>query len=172
MTALRLRSRLAILMLSLFAAGVAVGAAEAAPEGSGLPLPRFVSLRADEVNMRIGPGVQYPVEWVYTRQRLPVEVIAEYRTWRKIRDWEGTQGWIHQSMLDGRRTAVVIGSARTLRQEANVKSAAVARVEAGVIVNLLACPKSSTWCKVDADGHVGWLRRVEFWGTQRNEVIE
>ena len=69
-----------------------------------LPLPRFVSLRANQVRLRTGPGVQYPIEWVYQRQYLPVEIIAEYRTWRKIRDWQSTQGWVHQSMLSGNRT--------------------------------------------------------------------
>ena len=70
-------------------------------KGTGLALPRFVSLRADEVNLRTGPGVQYPVDWVYLRQHLPVQIIAEFDTWRKIRDWQGTQGWVHQSMVSG-----------------------------------------------------------------------
>src|SRR3989338_854435 len=78
-------------------------------ETSGLPLPRFASLRAGEVNVRTGPGVQYPVDWVFQRQGLPVAVIAEYRTWRKIRDWQGTQGWVHPSPLAGKRTVIVIG---------------------------------------------------------------
>ncbi len=73
-------------------------------KSTGLPLPRYVSLRAEEVNMRTGPGVRYPVDWVYKRRNLPVEIIAEFGTWRKIRDVEGAQGWIHQSMLSNRRT--------------------------------------------------------------------
>ena len=84
---------LAFLLLILFAANAFC--VQALAEGSGLPLPRFVSLRADQVNLRTGPGVQYPVEWVYQRKDLPVEIIAEYRTWRKIRDWQSTQGWVH-----------------------------------------------------------------------------
>ena len=92
-----------------------ISTAQAQTNGSGLPLPRFVSLRAAEVNMRTGPGVQYPVEWVYRRQALPMEVIAEYGTWRKVRDWQGTQGWVHQSMLGGRRTLIVTGKVRTVR---------------------------------------------------------
>ena len=67
-------------------------------QGSGLPLPRFVSMRTAEINLRTGPGVQYPIEWVYRRQHLPVEIIAEFRTWRKIRDWQGAQGWVHQGI--------------------------------------------------------------------------
>ncbi len=159
-----------VLMYVMTAAGVP--SAWAAPEGSGLPLPRFVSLRANEVNMRTGPGVQYPVEWVYSRQKLPMEVIAEYRTWRKVRDWQGTQGWIHQSMLDGRRTIVITGNTRTLRFGADVKSAPVAQMETGVVAHLLECPGANSWCKVESEGHEGWLRRVEFWGVQRNEIIK
>ncbi len=144
----------------------------AAPEGTGLPLPRFVHLRAGEVNMRTGPGVQYPVEWVYQRQNLPLEVIAEHRTWRKIRDWQGAQGWVHQSMLGGRRTVVVTGAVRTLRDSADAKSAPVARAEPGVVGQLLECPKGGGWCRVEVEGFKGWLRRVDFWGVRRNEVVE
>ncbi len=147
-------------------------AALAQTNGSGLPLPRFVSLRAGEVNMRTGPGVQYPVEWVYRRQSLPMEVIAEYGTWRKVRDWQGTQGWVHQSMLGGRRTLIVTGKVRTLRSRQNTQSPPVARLEPGVIGRLLECPQDGAWCRIDAEGREGWLRRVEFWGIYRSETLE
>ncbi len=146
--------------------------ASAAPEGTGLPLPRFVHLRAGEVNMRTGPGVQYPVEWVYQRQNLPLEVIAEHRTWRKVRDWQGTQGWVHQSMLGGRRTLIVTGAVRTLRDKADARSAPVARAEPGVVGRLLECPKGSGWCRVEVEGLKGWLRRVDFWGARPTELVE
>lgn len=139
---------------------------------SGLPLPRFVSLRSSEVNLRTGPGVQYPVDWVYNRQKLPVEVIAEYDTWRKIRDWQGTQGWVHQSMLTGQRTVIIIGDTRTLRLKPEAESAAIAQAEASVIGKLLQCPNQLEWCKVDVDGFEGWIRRVEIWGLHRNELVE
>jgi len=154
---------------TLFAAPAVTFAAE---EASGLPLPRFVSLRADQVNLRTGPGVQYPIDWVYQRQRLPVEIIAEYRTWRKIRDWQSTPGWVHQSMLSGKRTAIVIGKTRTLRAEASAKSKAVARVDAGAIADVIECPASGGWCRLEANGIKGWLRKVEFWGAYRDEVVE
>ena len=160
-----------LLALLLVAWAALIPAIQAAPEGTGLPLPRFVNLRASEANMRTGPGVQYPVEWVFVRQDLPLEVIAEYRTWRKVRDWQGTQGWMHQSMLDNRRTVIVTGTLRTLRQRSDTQSAARARVEAGVIGHLLECPDGSGWCKVEIDGFEGWLRRVEFWGAYDKEVL-
>jgi SH3-like domain-containing protein len=151
---------------------LSIGGGWAAPAGSGLPLPRFVSLRAQEVNMRAGPGVQYPVEWVYKRRYLPVEIIAEYQTWRKVRDWQGTQGWMHQSMLGGRRSVIVTGTTRTLRAEPDVKSRAIARMEPGVIGKLEKCPAEGGWCRVEIDGRRGWLRRVEFWGVQSSEAVE
>ena len=75
---------------------------------SGLTLPRFVSLRASEVNMRTGPGTRYPIAWVYKQRNLPVEIVDEFDTWRRIRDWEGSEGWVHQSMLHGRRSIMVV----------------------------------------------------------------
>ncbi|MBC8339811.1 MAG: hypothetical protein ISR51_06845 [Rhodospirillales bacterium] len=146
--------------------------AQAQGKGTGLPLPRFVSLRAGEVNLRTGPGVQYPVDWVYLRQHLPVEIIAEYGTWRKIRDWQGTQGWVHQSMVSGARTFIVIGETRTLRRKPDSKSGAIAKIEAGAIGKLLSCPDLDGWCRIEAGNRKGFLRRVEFWGVLRNEVME
>lgn len=152
------------------------GAAETRPgtgaETSGLPLPRFASLRSGEVNVRTGPGVQYPVDWVFQRQGMPVEIIAEYRTWRKIRDWQGTQGWVHQSLLAGRRTVIVIGGARALRTKPEADAKAVAEMEAGVVANLVSCPEQSAWCRLEVDGFDGWLRRVDFWGTLKDEITE
>ena len=146
--------------------------AVAQTQTTGLPLPRYVSIRAGEVNLRTGPGVQYPVEWVFQRQKLPLEIIKEYRTWRLIRDWEGTQGWMHQSMLSGTRTFMVTGKPRTLRARPEAKSRAVAIMEPGAIGELMSCPTAAGWCWVKADNIDGWLRRVEFWGAYRNEVFE
>ncbi len=168
-----LQTRLNVFLGVLLLAGLAgAPALMAAGKGTGLPLPRFVSLRANEVNLRTGPGVQYPVDWVYLRQKLPVEIIAEYGTWRKVRDWQGTQGWVHQSMVAGLRTFIVTGATRTVRRKGDAKSPAVATLEAGVIGNLLSCPDLNGWCRVEVAGNKGWLRRVDFWGVLRSEVME
>ena len=141
-------------------------------QSTGLPLPRFVSLRAGEVNMRTGPGVQYPVEWVYRRRQLPMEVIAEYGTWRKVRDWQGTQGWIHQSMLTGKRTFVITSTVRNLRRKPDANSSTEARAEAGAVGEIKSCSKGEGWCQVEIGRYGGWLRRVDFWGVYQNEKIE
>lgn len=148
------------------------GIASAQTKATGLPLPRFVSLRSSEVNMRTGPGIQYPVEWVYHRQQLPMEVIAEYGTWRKVRDWENNQGWIHQAMLSGRRTVIVTGASQTLRSEANSRSLPIALLEPTVTSTLKACSEKSSWCQIEFSKYKGWLERTQFWGVYRNEGIE
>ena len=152
--------------------GAAPGAPPRAGQGSGLPLPRFVSLRASEVNMRTGPGVRYPVDWVYKRRQLPVEVVAEFGTWRKVRDGRGTQGWIHLSMLSGHRSMQITGQARILRAEAESHAVGIARIEPGVIGQLLGCPESTGWCRVKVGRFEGWLRRAEFWGAYPGEAVE
>jgi SH3-like domain-containing protein len=134
-----------------------------------LPVPRFVSLRSDEVNLRAGPGRQYPVEWVLRRRNLPVEILAEFELWRKIRDPQGAEGWVHHSMLSGRRRAVIAGQMRTLLRRPDPQSNPVARVEAGVVADLLEC--EGEWCRLDAGGFRGWLRRAEIWGVYANEAL-
>ncbi len=140
------------------------------PGRTGLPLPRFVSLRANEVNLRTGPGVRYPIDWVYRRRDLPVEIIDEHETWRRIRDWEGTIGWVHQSMLQGARKAMVTGELRILRKLPKRAAAPIARVEPGVIARLEAC--EGGWCKVSLEGLSGWLERHEFYGVYPREKVE
>ena|SRR5262245_6243951 len=144
-------------------------AAETFGSETKLPIPRFVSLRSGEVNLRTGPGTNYPVDWVFVRRGLPVEIIGEFDVWRKIRDWQGTVGWVHQSMLDGRRTARITGVDRELRREPAEDAAVVARVAPGVIGRLLECDAS--WCELDAEGYRGWLKRDEFWGVYPDEKV-
>ncbi len=139
------------------------------PGRTGLPLPRFVSLRAAEVNLRIGPGVRYPIDWVYHRRGLPVEVIDEFETWRHIRDHEGTTGWVHQSMLDGRRSVLVKPEAVLLRRRPAANAGAVVLLEPGVIAYLEGC--EGVWCQVAVERHAGWLRRVEVFGLYPDETL-
>lgn len=141
-------------------------------ETSGLPLPRFVSLRSDEVNLRTGPGQRYPIDWIYSRKDLPVEVIAEFEAWRKIRDWQGTEGWVHQTMLQSRRMMVVLGQPRLLRAGDSDGANVVAQVEPGVLGRLLQCPRNRDYCRVEIQHTQGWLRRDEFWGINKGEWLE
>ncbi len=142
----------------------------APPGRTGLPLPRFVTLRADEVNLRIGPGIRYPIDWVYHRAGLPVEIIDEFDTWRRIRDWQGTEGWVHQSMVQGRRGILVTGKRHTLRRRPEAGAPGVALVDAGVVGVLERC--ETDWCEVTVDGYSGWLERGAFYGLYPGEKVE
>lgn len=141
---------------------------------SGLPVPRFVSLRAEQVNMRTGPGDTHPVAWVYARRDLPVEITAEHKNWRRIRDREGAEGWVHQSLLSGRRTAMVAEARQPMRADPSEQAAVVALVDPGVVVRLVKCPKATAYCRVHTgeSGYEGWLRRVALWGLYPNEDID
>jgi SH3-like domain-containing protein len=136
---------------------------------SGLPVPRFVSLDADPVNVRFGPGRQYPVNWVFAREGLPVMIVAEFDNWRKIRDHEGKEGWIHSSLLSSRRTFMVSGDIRELRRTASEDARVVLRAEPGVVGDLLNC--QGEWCHVEIEGRRGWLQRPDLWGVLPDEVI-
>jgi len=139
------------------------------PGRTGLPLPRFVSLRASEVNLRTGPGVRYPIDWVYQRRGLPVEVIDEFKTWRRIRDHEGTMGWVHQTMLDGRRGVLIVDEIGILRRAPEPDAAMVARLEPGVVARLERC--ETLWCQVTVERLSGWLPRKAFYGLYPGEVL-
>ncbi|WP_299397619.1 SH3 domain-containing protein [Pelagibius sp.] len=143
-------------------------AARPSPPGrTGLPLPRFVSLRASEVNLRSGPGTRYPIDWVYRRSGMPVEIIDEFDTWRRIRDWQGTEGWVHQSMVQGRRSVLITGQRRTLKRRPEAAAPGVAMLDAGVIAALERCRDG--WCEVSAGGYSGWLPRDSFYGLYPDE---
>jgi SH3-like domain-containing protein len=153
--------------------------ARSATSGSGLPLPRFVSLKSDRVNLRSGPGTDYPTAWVYRRAGLPVEVIKEFETWRQVRDADGATGWVLQSLLSGRRTALVlpwdikpdkpVPQVDIYRSDSQ-SSQAVAKVEAGVIANIHDC--DGRWCQVTIDEYRGYLEQKKLWGIYENEVVK
>ena len=138
---------------------------------TGLPIPRFVSLRSNQVNLRTGPGTKYPVEWVYLKSDLPVEITEEFETWRRIKDSEGREGWIFQSMLSGRRTVRVTRDALLLRA-ANANALPLAKVEKGAVGKLTTCPAGIFLCKVDFGSFQGWLPKESLWGVYKNEVFE
>ncbi|MCW2244783.1 SH3-like domain-containing protein [Azospirillum fermentarium] len=161
---------LGLIVAAAVPAPVALANEGVGPKTSGLPVPRFVTLRSNEVNVRTGPGSRYPIEWVFTRKDMPVEITQEFDTWRRIRDWEGSEGWVHQSMLSGRRGAVITGEVRTLREEPSQASAVVARAKPGVIGALKKCLNG--WCQVDIQGYRGWLAQSEFWGAYPNEKVD
>lgn len=146
------------------------GAAITHAQGA-LPIPRFVSLRSHEVNVRTGPGMRYPVVWVFVREGLPVEVIATFDVWRKVRDIDGIEGWVHQNLLSGDRMAIILGSeVRPLTRTADPTSTVVVQAEPGVVAHILEC--GGAVCRLDVGGHKGWLPRAQLWGAYPNETLK
>jgi len=141
---------------------------------SGLPLPRFVSLKPDRVNVRGGPTRDHEVTFVYTRAGLPVEITAESDNWRRIRDWEGSEGWVYHSLLSGRRTAVAMPKDKSalvpLYEQSDGKSAVTARLQAGVLASVKRC--SGSWCRIVGPGFDGWAVQEQLWGVYPNEKVE
>jgi SH3-like domain-containing protein len=169
--------KLLVLFLSLCLALPAVARDEQPPPengravaSSGLPLPRFVSTRSDSVNVRSGPGERYPVLWVLRRKGMPVEVTAEYENWRKIRDWEGTEGWVHQALLSGRRVVVVYPAEAVLRIRPDAIARPVARMAAGVTARVESC--SADWCQLQLGQASGWISKQQLWGIYPGEMIK
>ena len=166
-------------MLLAFAAFAGADASRAAGEiGAGsrstLPLPRFVSLKPDRVNVRGGPTRDHEVIFVYTRQGLPVEITAESDNWRRIRDWEGAEGWVYHSLLSGRRTAVITPKDKNelipLHDKADSSSAIVARLQAGVLATVKRC--DGVWCHIAGLGFDGWVVQEQLWGVYPNEKVD
>jgi SH3-like domain-containing protein len=151
-----------------------ISAKDANPITSGLPVPRFVSLKSDHVNVRVGPTKDNDVSWIYTRSSLPVEITAEFENWRRIRDSEGAEGWVYHSLLSGRRTAVVTAKLKDdltpLYDRADPASGVSAKLEAGVLATVRRC--SSGWCRISGSGFDGWIEQQRLWGVYPDEKIE
>ncbi|MGH7116590.1 MAG: SH3 domain-containing protein [Stellaceae bacterium] len=136
----------------------------------GDQLPRFASLRSDEINLRVGPGENYPIEWVYRRKDLPVEIIEEFQNWRRIEDWQGTKGWVLDRMLIDKREVIVDGAVQPLHGRPDTAAPIIARAEPGVVARLLAC--GGAWCRIEAAGYSGWVKRSEIWGVLPDETVQ
>ena len=162
---------IAMLACLLIAATVLPKTVSAEEGASGLLLPRFVSLRADQVNLRTGPGVRYPIDWVFERKGLPVQIIAEFEAWRQVRDSEGATGWVHRSMLSGKRTVMINGDVDRMFREPKSKALVTGYVEAGIIGDVLEC--EGAWCRIGiANPHVeGWIERRGLWGVMPGEEV-
>ena len=157
-------------LLGCFYAPPPAGAQDETTGASGLPLPRFASLRADEINLRAGPGTRYPIEWVYRREGLPVEITAEYDIWRRIRDWEGSEGWVQKSALTGKRAAIIATGPKDLVDDPATGSRVLAHVATNAVGHVVSCTEN--WCAVTFGDIRGYMPKDSFWGTYANEVFD
>jgi SH3-like domain-containing protein len=159
-----------------FAMGLPAFASGEAPTGSasGLPVPRYVSLKSDRVNVRSGPTKDHDVAWVFTRPGLPVEITAEFETWRRIRDAEGSEGWVYHSLLSGRRTAVVTARSKDqlipVSDSPKAESEVTAQLQPGVVAQVKRC--DGKWCRVTGKNFEGWVPQERLWGVYPNEKVD
>lgn len=165
-----------LLLLLVLGAPQAAGARDGIATGSatGLPLPRFVSLKSDRVNLREGPSKEHRTTWIFQRAGLPVEVTAEFETWRRIRDSEGAEGWVLHSLLSGRRTALVAPWMRSgllpLRRKPEEDAQPTAQLQPGVLATIRNC--DGGWCRLSGDNFDGWIRQDRLWGAYPGEKID
>ena len=150
------------------------GAAETGPAGrgpvTGLPMPRFVSLRGGEGNARRGPGMTHRIDWVFTRRNMPLRVTAEFEHWRRVEDAEGLGGWMHFALLSGVRHVLVQEDMTPLHLQADARAPVVGYMEAGVIARLQDC--GPEWCRLRADSLRGWAPRAALWGVGDGEILD
>lgn len=162
-----------VLILSCFLAVLCGGQTQAQSQKelfnpSGLEIPRFVSFKSNKIFARKGPGKRFPIEWVYQRRNLPVEVIQEFDTWRKVKDHEGAESWVHQSLISGERYVVVTAEPYArLFTASSEDSKVVALVENSTVLEVQACKES--FCKVDSANFSGWISKKAVWGIYESE---
>jgi SH3-like domain-containing protein len=145
---------------------------------SGLPLPRFVSLKSKRVNIRVGPSTDYAVSWMFLKEGLPMEIIQEYENWRRVRDADGTEGWVNQALLSGDRTAIAAPWMRgkgndvfvVMRREPQASAHTLAKLEPGVIIRIKEC--NGNWCRAEAGSVEGWVNQGEIWGAYPGEAFK
>lgn len=161
------RLGLALIFMALGCVG-----ATAAERGSvtGLPLPRYVSLKVSEANVRRGPSLTHRIDWVYKRRTMPLRLTAEFDNWRRVEDRDGAGGWVHYTLLSGVRTAIVESDLLDVLARPEPDSMVVARLEVGVIARLSEC--GAEWCALSAGGYQGWAPKSALWGVDAQEIVE
>lgn len=171
----RLKGLLPLLVCALMVwSGAALAAKAGVGPVTGLQLPRFASLKSDRINLREGPSKENKTIWIYQRSGLPIEITAEFENWRRIRDSEGTEGWVLHSLLSGRRTALVAPWIKEgtlpLQAKADEASPVVAMLQPGVQVMIKRC--DGQWCRVNGEGFDGYIKQERLWGVYPGEVLE
>ena len=166
---------IAVITFVMFVMTIGMANAQVQEEGeeTGLALPRMVSLRSNLINARSGPGARYPIEWVYQQKGAPVEITAEFELWRKIKDWEGSQTWVHKSMLSGARTIKMTAKGLSnVYASDDYQSRIIAKVEDQVIGQVEKCPSGSAFCLIKFGNIEGWVPRRNMFGVYADEVID
>ena len=137
---------------------------------TNLKLPRWAALQGEKTYVRAGPGLKYPIKWIFKKEGLPVEIVQEFDSWRKIKDHEGGEGWVHQTLLTGARSVIIQADGLVpMRDARQVEARMIARVEPQVVARVERC--TPAWCRIQADGFRGWVERNFLWGIYEGEVL-
>ena len=164
------RPVLAFLITLLFLTGAIAHAQEKRGQVTNLPLPRYVSMKAAEANVRRGPSLTHRVDWVFKRRGMPLQVTAEYGNWRKVQDRDGAGGWVHYALLSGVRTVLIESDMLPVYASPDPKSPVNAHFETGVVARLGTC--TVDWCRISAGGYRGWTLKSNLWGVEPYEIRE
>ena len=152
--------------------GTTIAGAAMAERGAvtNLPIPRFVSMKASEGNVRRGPSLTHKIDWVFKRRDMPLQITAEHGHWRRVQDRDGAGGWVHYSLLSGTRTVIVERDALVLHAKPDLNTPAKAKLQIGVVARLGKCNRE--WCRLNAGGYKGWARKDAMWGVKPDELRE
>lgn len=165
-----IRRSLCVAALLLIGWGSSVQAASGKGPVTGFDMPRFVSVRVNEANLRAGPDKYFPIRTVLTRRGMPVQVIDEFKLWRKVMLYDGVEGWLHQSLITGRRFFLIVSATVEMRKEPEAGAEVVARLEPGALADLMRC--KGDWCALSVSGIEGWVPRTAGWGALPDENFE
>ncbi len=163
-------SRFSVVIVLFGLLGPTTAAAQDRGPVTNLPIPRFVSMKATEANIRRGPSLTHRIDWVFKRKDIPLEITAEHGHWRRVRDRDGAGGWVHYSLLSGARTAIIEKDMLDLRSRPQDNAMTVARLELGVIARISSC--DFNWCELSAGGYDGWARKADLWGVTPDETLD
>lgn len=167
-----MRQRIGWGIVAALVLGANMAMAEDPPRGkvTNLPIPRYVSMKADEGNVRRGPSLTHRIDWVFQRKNMPLQVVGEYDNWRQVRDRDGAGGWMHFMLLSGVRTVIVQEDLTPLHARPDLNAPIRARAEAGVIARLGECDQE--WCNIRAGRNRGWVQKTQLWGVTAEELRE
>jgi len=161
-----IRAIFVVILLSL--AGAAFADGKDRGQVTSFPIPRFVSMKATEANVRRGPSLSHRIDWIFKRRDMPLQITAEHGHWRRVRDRDGLGGWIHYSLISGTRTVIVEEEMLGLFPRAEAAGPVVARLERGVVARLGKCTEK--WCRITAGGYKGWAPKTSLWGVEADEI--
>ena len=137
---------------------------------TGFKLPRYVSLKSNDSNLRVGPSASYPIRLKYVIANIPIEIIEEYKDWRKINDYEGNIGWLHKSLIRGKKFAIVNTPYQEGLQVFNKpKGNNIGKIGKKNILEVKTCLVN--WCKIKYRKNIGWVNKLNLWGVYEKEII-